>query len=207
MLISEFDGTLVDTRKNITASVNYVRWSRHRLKPLSSEEASTVLNGTASNSGKFLFGEEYGPDDSILFKEHYEHQCVTDEDFYPGILDALHQLLSADFRLAIATNGSTRFPLRILKHLDADKCFDTIIGADKVASPKPSPDMIRHIIRSLRHTPSPVNTWLLGDSPNDMLAAQNAGITGLFASWGYSTPASSFTIVETPSLLPLILSA
>jgi len=172
LLICDLDGTLVDSRKNITISVNAVRARHH---------------GIAARPRFLLFGAHYTPADSEAFLEHYEQQCTHRIAFYPGLFDALQKLRASGFLLAVATNGSTRFPERILRHLGARELFDRVIGADKVGASKPAPDMLLEIFRALGHNPSPGRTWMLGDSYTDMQAADRAGISSFFAAWGYGS--------------------
>ena len=62
--------------------------------------------------------------------------------------------------------------------------FDLIMTRDEVKNPKPAPDMIIAACEALNIAKE--RALMLGDTDNDILAAQAAQIKSCLALWGYS---------------------
>jgi len=60
------------------------------------------------------------------------------------------------------------------------------VCGDDVPRRKPAPDMVTRALESLGMLPGP-ETWFVGDSTTDVMAAQQAGVRAIFfngARWG-----------------------
>ena len=101
---------------------------------------------------------------------------------FEGIVEILDHLLEAKCELFVATNAPTVTSKLILKNNGIDGCFKDIVGADRVKNPKPHPEMIHKICESANYS----EVWMIGDSPKDIMAAEQADVKAIFASWGYS---------------------
>lgn len=193
------DGTLIDSKKDITISINYIRKEHYSLPPLSEEYVVKAINMEVRNLPKLFYGtENYETKDRLVFEEHYRVQCVQHPYLYDGILETLQILKEAEFKLSVATNAPTQFAQRMLASLQVVDMFDEIIGADKVKESKPNPEMLYKILKSYEFNRACDVAWMIGDNSKDMLSAQNAGIHSLFATWGFSPHGNHDILLKHP---------
>jgi phosphoglycolate phosphatase len=195
IVIFDMDGTLIDSKKDITISINHIRKLHYDLPPLSEEFIVEAINMEVRNLPKLFYETEiYEKKDMLAFEEHYNVQCVQNPYLYEGIAEILHSLSKEGVKLSVATNAPTQFAVTMLTHLGVADFFDVIIGADKVSASKPSPEMLQKILDYYDYKKEHDNAWMIGDNSKDMLSAQNAGIDSLFATWGF-TPHGAYDIV------------
>lgn len=187
IVIFDMDGTLVDSKKDITISINYIRATHHSLAPLSEDSVVNAINMEVRNLPKLFYGtNEYEKKDRVAFEEHYATQCIQNPYLYEGVLETLNELLNAGIKLSVATNAPTPFAKRILDSLGVAEMFNVIIGADEVSASKPNPEMLHKILEHYKYDAKVDKAWMIGDNSKDMLSASNAKIEGLFATWGFS---------------------
>ncbi|SFP35932.1 HAD family hydrolase [Hydrogenimonas thermophila] len=182
-VIFDLDGTLVDTHADITASINHVRREIYGLEPMSADEITKLMNIPGLNLAYEFYGvKNYEPEAENLFEEHYSKQCLLNAKTFDGIIEVLDHLLGAKCELFVATNAPTVTSKLILQNNGIERCFKDIVGADLVKNPKPHPEMIHKICEAANYD----EIWMIGDSPKDIMAAEQANVNAIFASWGYS---------------------
>lgn len=188
LLIFDMDGTLVDTRSDITVSINHVRAAK-KLPPLPESEVVKIINSKREELAvKFYGTETYLPEDRKLFEEHYKEQCTKNVVLFDNVLKTLQLLKEMNVKMSVATNAPTKFGEMILNAAGISGYFDHIVGACKVKKPKPDSEMIEYINNFYgKRILSAQNTMIVGDNHTDINAGLNAGITSVFASWGYGT--------------------
>jgi len=186
------DGTLLDSKKDITISVNYVRRLHYGLEALSEEFIVEAINMEVRNLPELFYQTPtYEKKDMLVFEEHYKEQCVQNPYLYDGINETLHELTSQNIKLSVATNAPTKFAKSMLSSLGIAEMFDVIIGADRVRKSKPNPEMLHEILKFYEYDGQRDQAWMVGDNSKDMLSAKHANIMGLFATWGFS-PTSEY---------------
>ncbi len=195
IVIFDMDGTLIDSKKDITISVNYIRDKNHNLPPLSEEYVTKIINMERRDLPKLFYNTDgYQKKDKELFELHYADQCIQNLSLYDGILEMLQKLSSQNIKMSVATNAPTQFADKMLSHLDIADMFDVIIGADKVSASKPDPEMLHNILDYYNFNKEIDKAWMIGDSVKDMKSAENAEIKSIFVTWGFS-PKSDYDIV------------
>ena len=202
----DMDGTLIDSGLDITLSVNYVRHTRYSLEPLNVRSVVDAINAPSRNLSKIFYDTDvYEHEARILFEEHYYEQCIQNATVYEGIGPLLENLKNMGFAMGVATNAPSVFAKRMLGHLGLEPYFDLILGASDVELPKPHPQMIQKHLDYHRYRPGVDDAWMIGDNSKDMKAAKNAGITGIFACWGFSAEGEGdFSATEPAELLRII---
>ncbi len=207
VVIFDMDGTLLDSKKDITISVNHVRERHHNLGPLSEEFIVEAINMEVRNlSMMFYETEVYHDRDRDLFEKHYEYQCIQHPYLYDGVREMLHELVASGVKISVATNAPTKFAFRMLNHLEVGHLFDVIIGADEVEKSKPSPQMLEKILQHYEFDKNMHNAWMVGDNIKDMKSAKNAGIESIFATWGFSSRSNDKVVVKEPrEVLDIVL--
>jgi len=207
IVIFDMDGTLIDSKKDITISVNYVRKTNHNLPPLSEAFIVEAINLHERNL-PYLFYEtqSYEPRDRELFEKHYKEQCIEHPYLYDGIREMLLRLKAQGVKLSVATNAPTLFARTMLEHLEVGALFDEIMGADRVKVSKPHPDMIYAILDFYNFDKQSDRAWMVGDNSKDMESAKRAGIEAIFATWGFSADGAYENVVKKPQeILDIVL--
>ncbi|MDF1875558.1 HAD family hydrolase [Sulfurimonas sp. SAG-AH-194-I05] len=199
IVIFDMDGTLLDSKKDITISINYIRKEHYILAPLSEEFVVQAINMDVRNLPKMFYETEvYQEKDRVAFEMHYANQCVQNPYLYDGIKSTLESLYASGVKLSVATNAPTPFAKRMLSHLKVDCLFDVIIGADKVSASKPDPQMIHEILNYYKYDTQTDEAWMIGDNSKDIDSANNAGINSMFATWGFSPHGENETLIHKP---------
>jgi len=133
IVIFDMDGTLLDSQKDITISINYIRELHHNLPPLSESFIVEAINMDVRNLPKLFYGTvDYEEKDREVFEIHYAMQCTQNPYLYDGVKTTLNELVKSGVKVSVATNAPTPFALRMLKSLGIFEMFDVIIGADEV---------------------------------------------------------------------------
>jgi len=199
IVIFDMDGTLIDSKKDITISINYVRRINHNLPPLSEVFVVDAINMHERNLAKLFYETEvYERRDKKLFEKHYKQQCIEHSYLYEGVAEVLFTLKKEGVKLSVATNAPTLFAQRMLEHLEVAPLFDIIIGADKVKASKPAPEMLHYILDFYNFDIKRDKAWMIGDNSKDMESAKNAGIEAIFAVWGFSKYGTHKNIANRP---------
>lgn len=200
IVIFDMDGTLIDSKKDITISINHIRERHHNLSALSEEFVVEAINMQERNLPELFYGtQNYRDEDRVAFEKHYRVQCTKNPYLYDGIAPMLEYLKQADVKLSVATNAPTIFAKRMLTHLGVANMFDVIIGADRVSASKPSPEMLLYILEQYKYRHGSDSAWMIGDNSKDMMSAKNANIKALFALWGFSTYGEHKRVLKHPS--------
>jgi phosphoglycolate phosphatase len=207
IVIFDMDGTLIDSKKDITISINHVRKTHYNLPPLSENFVVEAINMEERNLPKLFYDTEiYTDQDRVLFEEHYAIQCTQNLHLYDGILTMLQNLKEHGVKLSVATNAPTKFAQKMLAHLQVASYFDVIIGADKATASKPDPNMLYTILDSYDYNVEKDAAWMIGDNSKDIQSAINANIYAIFATWGFSSHSEYETVIQTPKeVLNIIL--
>ena len=200
------DGTLIDSRKDITISVNYVRKVNHNLPPLSEDFIVEAINKKERNLAYLFYGTKtYEERDRELFEKHYHEQCIEHPYLYKGIEEVLHTLKNNGVLMGVATNAPTKFAVRMLTHLGVAQLFVKIVGADQ-AKPKPEPDMVLQILDACAYEKEHDRAWMVGDNLKDIEVAQRSGIEAIYAMWGFESDIEWEIRAKTPKdILEIVL--
>ena len=192
VLIFDLDGTLVDSKKDLTASVNHVRLTFH-LPELTEYEISTFIGDGAQMMIQRALGADAGPADVHaglqLFLSYYREHMLDQSALYPGVDETLERL--GDFQLAVLTNKPIRFSRTMLEGLGILHRFAAVYGGNSFERKKPDPVGVFQILTDTKGHPE--KTWMIGDSAVDVLTGRNAGVRTCGVSWGYATDSFNAT--------------
>jgi len=194
-VIFDLDGTVVDSGTDIAAAANHVR-REFDLAPVSPAVAigyvgdgvakllrrilgHDAATGRTGAAGRPVTDAQLAAANRVFF-EHYEQHCLDHTRLYPGIRDLLHSLRSR--HVLLATNKPRAFTERILAGLDVAASFERIVAGDDTPAKKPDPAHLAACLEGIDVAPGDV--VVVGDSPNDVLAARALGAVSVAVAYG-----------------------
>lgn len=183
VLLFDFDGTLIDSKIDIATAVNLTLGDLGI--PLRSvEEIFSFVGDGVKRLLRLSVGEE-NPDlyDRALevFRLHYLENCVQTTRWYPGIWEVLEHY--QDRRKVIVTNKSLEYTLAIVDGLQACDLFQHVEAPRDTTELKPEPVMLERALEVLGADVA--HTVMIGDSTNDIRAAQAVGMRACAVGYGY----------------------
>lgn len=200
------DGTLIHSSRDITISINHVRNTFYSLHPLDEQFVIDAINAHERNLAEHFYETiVYENDAKELFEAHYWDQCICNVQPYEGIVEMLQDFKALGYCMSVATNAPSMFAKRMLEHLGMLPFFGSIMGADNVQFPKPHPQMLEHLLDYHQYDPQSDRAWMVGDNSKDMLAAKNANIGSIFATWGFSNSGEGDIVISNPTQLHEII--
>lgn len=184
LLVFDLDGTLIDSRADLTAAINHMR-AHFAMEPLSLATVSGYIgNGTRKLVERALQGRSVDFDEAMrLNRAYYMEHLTVHTTLYAGVADGLARLAVAGHRLALLTNKPGDPSRAILHHFGVAQYFDAIVGGGDAAALKPDPTGIRDCMAA---TGIPAErTWMIGDHYTDLESARNAGVRSGLVRYGF----------------------
>ncbi|MDQ0219717.1 HAD family hydrolase [Peribacillus cavernae] len=109
------------------------------------------------------------------YLNHFKNSCVA----FPNLNKMLDELKGKSISLGIVTNGKGPFQMDNIRALGIEHYFNAILVSEWEGIKKPDPQIFRRAIERLHVTPD--ECLFVGDHPeNDVKAAKNAGLTGIW---------------------------
>lgn len=188
LAIFDLDGTLLDSRADLAASVNAMR-AGYGLPPLDLDTVTGYVgNGLRKLVLRSLQGHPADTDEAIAHCSAYYGEHLHDASaLYPGVHEGLEALSAAGWSVALCSNKPEAWCRSLLEHFGLADRFAHIAGGDSFPRMKPEPEPILGIMKACGPT-SPEATWLVGDSATDVGAAKAAGVGSVFVTYGYHSP-------------------
>lgn len=128
------------------------------------------------------------PDEEIqrglgYFLEYYRDHMLDATTLYPGVREALDELLAANVKMAVLTNKPVRFSEHLIKGLGLDGHFFRIYGGNSFEEKKPHPIGIELLMEESGIPRA--DTIMVGDSAVDIMTARNAQVQACGVTWGF----------------------
>ena len=183
-IIFDLDGTLVDSKFDLTDSVNFVR-QRYGFNPLPIDEVASYLGSGITALVKTVLSELKNEEfDTAVkkFKDNYVQHLTDKTRAYNGVTDMLSSISQPKVLLS---NKDERFSKQILETLGLSKYFTEIYGGDSFKEKKPNPLPVFEIMKKFSLKKAEV--IMVGDGTNDILVGKNAGIKTIGVLYGYSS--------------------
>ena len=192
LIIFDLDGTLIDSMPDLAQAINSML--RHfDLTPLTLEEATLFIGNGAVKLVERSLEHALKPKkvSEELFKEAFDfytsayREVVCDKTFlYPGVLETLQYLDNKGYDMTICTNKPFEFIEPILDALSIKQFFKSWVGGDSLPKKKPDAAPLLHFADKMNKDLD--KCIMVGDSKNDILAAQNAQMESIGVSYGYN---------------------
>jgi phosphoglycolate phosphatase len=187
-VLFDLDGTLVDSREDITAAVNHVRASLGQA-PLPVSLVQTYVG----DGVRVLLERALGTADPAaierglgVLRPYYLEHCLDRTRLYPGIADLLEALTAVrGLSLGVVSNKPEAPSEKILAGLGVRRRFAAVVGGDSTTARKPDAAPFR--LAAERAGVTGGRVLVVGDSPNDIEGARRAGWASCGVLWGIGT--------------------
>ena len=191
LLIFDLDGTLIDSRDDLAASVNAML--RHLGHP---ELPIEVVASYVGDGAPMLVRRALGdPEDEQYFKRalefflSYYREHKLDHTFvYPGVVEALRAIResrngSQPRAMAVLTNKPVNPSRAIVEALGLGEFFQTVYGGNSFATKKPDPQGAQALLKEFAVGPG--EAMMIGDSDVDVITGRNAGLWTCGVRYGF----------------------
>ena len=188
-VLFDLDGTLLDTIADLADAANLALAELGRPARTQDEIHSFVGKGIPNLVRRCMTEGIQATEAEIehavaVFRRHYARVNGVRTRIYPGVIDTLEALRARGLRLAVVTNKAEAFTLPLLERMAIAHYFDAVVSGDTLPVKKPDPAVVN--LACERLGVSAAEALMIGDSANDALAAQGAGMPVLLVTYGYS---------------------
>ena len=192
LIIFDFDGTLINSIPDLTLAINKML-SHYNFSPLTVKQTTPFIGNGAKPLVKraLEYSMQHEKISKKLLEEAFEiyfsayREVTCDETYmYPGVLETLKYLDKEGYKMVICTNKPFAFIEPILDKLSIKKFFKCWIGEDSLSMKKPNAAPLFHLVNEMNTIVE--KGIMIGDSKNDILAAQNSGMESIGVSYGYN---------------------
>jgi phosphoglycolate phosphatase len=222
LLVFDLDGTLIDSRVDLSNSVNAML--RHFGKPelppaviashLGDGASMLVRRSLGDPTGDF-HDEEFVDEALAFFLTYYRVHKLDYTFVYPGAIEALQTIRAArpNIPMAILTNKPVNPSRDICAALGLAPFFFQNYGGNSFHTKKPDPHGLQTLIAEasgLTNTAiAPADTIMIGDSDVDILTARNCGARSIGCTFGFAPhtlPAAQPTrLADSPTDWPALI--
>jgi len=193
VIIFDLDGTLIDSSPDLALAINHML-STIKKETFSLDEihhwvgngAQTLVKRALSGSAQIAsnIDEKEFEDALDIFLKFYAKNLAVQTITYPHVLSTLAKLKTYGYKLVIVTNKPFDFVAPILKALKLEEYFEFHLGGDSLKEKKPNPAPLLYVCEKLNVTVD--ECVMIGDSKNDILAAQACGMKSIGLTYGYN---------------------
>ena len=187
-VVFDLDGTLLDTLRDLAASMNRVLAKRHL--PTHPEESYKYFVGDgAATLVLRAVPKEIRADKALLnqilteFLEDYKENWDKNTRVYDGVDEMLDLVSKKGLKMAVLSNKPHEFTRLCVERYLGKWRFHEILGERKGIAKKPDPTGALKIAGSLSVDPAKV--LYLGDTSIDMKTARSAGMFPAGVLWGF----------------------
>ena len=192
LLIFDVDGTLVDSRADLSNSVNAML--RHYGKP---ELPSEIIASYIGNGAPMLVRRALGdPDDEkfvqealLYFMAYYREHKLDHTYVYEGIREALDAIIQSHnggarraLKMAVLSNKPVHPSRAIVDALGLGPYFFQVYGGNSFHTKKPDPAGVQALLQESGANAE--QTAIIGDSEVDIITARNAGTYSVGVTYG-----------------------
>lgn len=187
-LVFDFDGTLIESAPEIRHCLNVLLEQYGRPSVTLPQVEMMIGNGVAKLVERGFRATGGLPEDFDTaldrFIRIYNEAPIDETPVYDGVPETLESLHMAGYVMAICTNKLHAPTVKILEGLDFLRYFQVVAGGDTFPVRKPDPGHLLGVLERLGVGCD--GAIMIGDSPNDITCAIDAGVRAIAVSYGYS---------------------
>lgn len=211
-LLFDLDGTLVDSRPGIIASIQHALYELNLPIPPANELLWCIGPPIFETLATLAGVDRPDLHEPIvrIYRQRYSEAGIFDCSVYPAIIETLTELRSLGHTLHVATSKAEIFAKRIIDHFDLAPFFVSVNGSALDGSHANKAELIAHILHQQDISLSDV--VMIGDRKHDIIGAVSNNIPAIGVLWGYGTGgelmrSGASACVRIPSLLVSALAA
>lgn len=205
LILFDLDGTLIDSAPGLAHSANTLRKQRG-LAPLPFEALREHCGRGAAGliwAGLRIPTEANSFDASKKeFLDDYGRVMVQLSTLFDGVPEMLAELSSQGFAWGIVTNKVIELARPLCEAKGIAQNASCILSAHTFGAPKPAPDCLLHAMTTLGYGAH--ETIYVGDDARDALAARNAHLPFVAATWGYTGSGAAVQCWGASALAPTV---
>lgn len=185
-ILFDLDGTLVDTAVDMIKSLQTLA-ARHGIKrPFPIQEYRHYISQGSAALIDSIYPELNQQCKKQLRKEYlsiYAQQIIHSNQLFPGVGEFLTLLDKHNIPWGIVTNKPGWLTTVLTGNIKQFNSAKIVLSADQVGAAKPDP---KPLLEALKNMPATAQqTIYLGDAQTDVIAAHQAGMYAVIATWGY----------------------
>ena len=177
----DLDGTLVDSRKDISRAVNEGilavgggKRAEGEIIPHIGRPLVDIFNDLLPVALRARAGRAVE-----IFREYFFEHCVETSRLCPGVTECLEGLETVS--RAVATTKMTFMAERVVQEMGISHHFDLVQGSDGIPH-KPDPAVLALVLERLRKEAG--RAWIVGDTVYDIQAGKAAGMHTCAVTYG-----------------------
>lgn len=209
-MLLDLDGTLIDSRPGIAASLDAALRALGHTPDPSFDITPMIGPPLPSVIGRILalYNDNRVEAGVAAYRAHYGEIGLHQFTLYPGIADTL-QALSSRARCFVVTSKRTVFAARIIETIGFAPMLGGVYGTEPDGSLDDKADLIAAVLH--RENLDPRNTTMVGDRLHDIHGAHANGLRAIGVLWGYGSrseleAAGADGLVSAPAELVLVTS-
>lgn len=187
-VVFDLDGTLIDSRGDIVAALNHALLTTGRNPQPAQVIVRLVGDGPralCSRAAKIPADAPETDELIRLFLEYYKHHPLDFTRWAKGALEAIEALSAMEnMTLGLCTNKHRATTEVVLRALGIEDRFAVVVAGGDTKDGKPNPAPLLLAAKQLGATPAAV--VMVGDGPQDILCARNAGTWAVAVESGFS---------------------
>lgn len=179
----DLDGTLIDSKEAMQASLRYALSRVEGLPELLDDTSNIPIGPPLSKILEKFLGVTNSQVVEMVKREfvyHYDNTAWDSIEVFNGISDLISTLDSKGVALALVTNKRQTPTLKILQKFGWAETFAKVYCLDQFARCNGKNELLEVYVSA-----NPGSHTYVGDTPEDLSAAQMCGIKFVGASWGY----------------------
>lgn len=201
-VIFDLDGTLLDTREDLSKAINLTLKDFNK-KELTNEE---IIKNVGNGIKNLVFNCVKPSDDQeekvlVTFNKHYREHFLENTRPYNGVEELVNKLIKDNIYVGVNSNKDDFYSKELIKKHFNNIKLDYVLGCVPGIERKPSGQGALQLLKNMDVDSS--EAIYVGDSGVDVETAANANIQSISCLWGFRTKeellsAGSTILVEKP---------
>ena len=183
----DMDGTLIDSRADLAATVNHTRRDLG-LAELPEDEVLSHVGRGAKHLLANAIPERANDAEKLwsMFMDRYGEHMLESVQLYPSVRKTLEELSDRGWLLGVNTAKPAFATKAIIEHFGLGRFFKgAVVAGGDCPEMKPSALPLRQCASLMRGHRLSSGDWMVGDNWTDMQCAVNAGVKGAFCAFGF----------------------
>lgn len=212
LVIFDFDGTLVDSRRAIVAAMQRT-FEYFGGSPPSDEAVAATIGMRLEEAVASLtpgLGEDEAAGRAAHYRQIFLNETLDMVETFPGVPGMLDALEDMGVSMAVLSNRLDEALQKVLDRLDLGGRFRLAAGALPGGRAKPDPAFRREDLLGTFAGLDAQEVLVVGDGIEDIHYARNMGLDCCWAAYGYGAPGGCRILepeytIERPGELPAIV--